>query len=127
MKARFRAWIGGDPAYGLLPQAERRVLKAIADGWTLRSQRFLDGRKLYFLHALSGEKEAVAPSVVQGLLRRGLVQSNQKFPVATYLLTDRGRRLLRLLGDVAPGPISARNFDPPQQAPPSSTRDTAHE
>jgi len=33
----------------------------------------------------------VQRATVDALVRHGLVTSNQKFPVATYMLTDRGR------------------------------------
>ncbi|RME61774.1 MAG: hypothetical protein D6790_07290 [Caldilineae bacterium] len=71
---------------------ERQVLAAMAAGWMLRSHRDLDGAKTYRLHALSGAERPVSPSVVEKLVAQGLIQSNQKFPVATYLLTERGRR-----------------------------------
>lgn len=89
----------------LAQREEQRVLAALAAGWMLRSHRGLDGTKAYRLHALSGEERSVSPQVVEELVAQGLIQSNQKFPVATYLLTERGRRVVRVHG--APGPNAA--------------------
>lgn len=69
---------------------------AIAEGWTLKSHRYLDGRKVYRLHPLGeGEAEEVAWETVEGLRERGLIDSNKKFPAATYLLTDKGREVVK--------------------------------
>jgi len=69
----------------------RHVLQALAGGSFLKSHRYLDGTKVYRLHSLSGQSEDVQRATVDALVRHGLVTSNQKFPVATYMLTDRGR------------------------------------
>ena len=72
---------------------------AIAEGWTLKSHRYLDGRKEYRLHPLGdGEAEAVAWETVEALRERKLIDSNKKFPAATYLLTDRGREIVERSG-----------------------------
>jgi hypothetical protein len=63
----------------------------MAGGWTLKAHRYLDGRKEYRLHSLEGEIEVVAPATVQSLAERGLIDSNKKFPAATFWLTDKGR------------------------------------
>ena len=67
------------------------VLQALAGGFFLKSHRYLDGTKVCRLHSLSGQSEDVQRATVDALVRHGLVTSNQKFPVATYMLTDRGR------------------------------------
>ena len=63
----------------------------MAGGWTLKAHRYLDGRKEYRLHSLEGTSEAVAPETVQALSEAGLIDSNKKFPAATFWLTDKGR------------------------------------
>ena len=73
---------------------ELQVLASMAGGWTLKAHRYLDGRKEYRLHALSGEIEVVAPKTVQLLAERGLIDSNKKFPAATFWLTALGRASL---------------------------------
>jgi len=63
----------------------------MAGGWTLKAHRYLDGRKEYRLHSLEGDIEVVAPATVQSLAERGLIDSNKKFPAATFWLTEKGR------------------------------------
>ena len=63
----------------------------MAGGWTLKAHRYLDGRKEYRLHSLAGEIEVVAPVTVQSLAEHGLIDSNKKFPAATFWLTHKGR------------------------------------
>jgi hypothetical protein len=72
-----------------LPEA--KVLEAMAGGWTLKAHRYLDGGKEYRLHALDGASEIVAPETVQSLAEQGLIDSNKKFPAATFWLTEKGR------------------------------------
>jgi len=73
-----------------LSKSQKILLIKIAAGETLKSHRHLDGRKMYLLHPLSGEPSPVAARTVQSLVRRGLLSSNQKFPVATFYLTPKG-------------------------------------
>lgn len=78
-----------------LAAAEKHVMVAIANGYTLKSHRYLDGRKEYRLHPLGeGEAENVARDTVEALRKKGLVDSNKKFPAATYLLTEKGRKVV---------------------------------
>jgi predicted transcriptional regulator len=72
---------------------QQRLLLAIARGQSLKSHRDVEGRKVYRLHALDGSSERVARSVVTALAELGLVNSNQKFPAATYWLTEKGQTL----------------------------------
>jgi len=76
-----------------LTDPQQAVLAALLEGWTLKSHRTLDGQKTCRLHGLSGEIVEVKDGVVDGLAAAALIQSNQKFPAATYLLTDEGNRL----------------------------------
>ncbi len=69
-------------------------MQAIAAGRTLKVQRDLDGRKLYQLHSLDGRAEPVAAQTVAGLVARGLIDSNKKFPAATFWLTPLGQRMI---------------------------------
>lgn len=72
-------------------ERERRILRLLAQGWTLKVHRSLEGEKLYRLHSLAGKSESVPGEAVRSLERQALIQSNQKFPAATFLLTDQGR------------------------------------
>jgi len=74
-----------------------KVLRALADGWALKSHRYLDGVKVYKLHPLDGPTHEVAEAVMDFLKTQQLIDSNKKFPAATYLLTDAGRRLISSL------------------------------
>jgi len=63
------------------------VLLAMAEGCCLKSHRDLDGHKVYQLHPLAGPPIPVSPAIVAWLCDKGLIDSNKKFPVATYWLT----------------------------------------
>lgn len=76
-----------------LTAPQQAVLAALLEGWTLKSHRTLDGQKIYRLHALNGEIVEVADGVVDSLVTAQLLQSNLKFPAATYLLTQKGHSL----------------------------------
>lgn len=73
-----------------LSPAQRRILRAMRDGATLKAHRALDGAKVHRLHPLAGEPEPVDAALVASLREQGLIQSNLKFPVATYVLTETG-------------------------------------
>ena len=73
---------------------QRRILSLIAAGWTLKAHRYLDGRKVYQLHALDGATQPVRAATVEALVSAGLLDSNKKFPAATFWLTDAARTLL---------------------------------
>ena len=83
----------------MISSPELRVLQAMAGGWTLKAHRYLDGRKEYQLHPLDGPSEDVAPEVVKALVDEGLIDSNKKFPAATFWLTDSGRGALAASAD----------------------------
>jgi hypothetical protein len=72
---------------------QRRILRAMHDGATLKAHRTLDGEKVHRLHPLVGEPELVDAALVESLRDLGLIQSNLKFPAATYILTERGAGL----------------------------------
>ena len=93
-----------------LSPAEEAVLRAVAQGGTLKTHRSMDGEKLSKLHPLAAPAYDVAPAVVDSLKRRKLIRSNMKFPAATYLLTDRGRAVVSGLGDPDDAPLGSRNY-----------------
>ncbi len=76
------------------PQVE--LLRAIASGLILKSHRDLEGHKEYRLHALNGQSVLIVWEDVEALQSAGLIDSNKKFPSATYWLTDNGRAHLEL-------------------------------
>ena len=93
-----------------LSETQKKVLQALITGSTLKSHRYLDGRKTYQLHSLAGRTETIRWTTVQALVDRGLIDSNKKFPAATYLLTEKGRRVAEGLAETANKPLSAKNF-----------------
>jgi hypothetical protein len=73
---------------------QRNLLRAMANGSTLKVHRYLDGTKEYRLQTLDRATEIVARSDVEVLQEQGLIDSNKKFPAATFWLTEAGRARL---------------------------------
>jgi hypothetical protein len=69
------------------------LLRAIAAGARLRDQRDIDGGKCFRLFR-DGVVEDVDAADVAALVAAGLLDSNKKFPAATYWLTEAGRRVI---------------------------------
>ena len=82
-----------------LSKIHRYILKSIHQGCTLKSHRYLDGTKIYQLHPLEGNAETVNRAAVDYLKEHHLIDSNKKFPAATYLLTAKGQRVVEELQD----------------------------
>jgi hypothetical protein len=57
----------------------------------------LDGTKIYQLHPLHGDAETIDRAAVDYLKECGLIDSNKKFPAATYVLTAKGQRVVEEL------------------------------
>jgi hypothetical protein len=77
-----------------LTAEQRRLLRAMAGGSTLKAHRYVDGTKEYRLHTLDRPAEIVERRDVEALQEHGLIDSNKKFPAATYWLTEAGRAQL---------------------------------
>ena len=94
-----------------LKHAEKTVLRALVSGSHLKSHRYLDGSKLYALHALDHDApQPVDAAVVDHLRDLGLISSNMKFPAATYLLTAQGAKVAASLTTSPLRPILSRLF-----------------
>jgi len=93
-----------------LTKTETAVLRELTQGSALKTHRELNGRKTCQLHRLTGPAITVDWATVARLKERGLIDSNKKFPVATYLLTEQGRRLAELLFNKPVRPLSAQNY-----------------
>jgi hypothetical protein len=75
---------------------QRHLLAAIAAGDTLKVHRTVDGEKVYRLHPLDDSAEIeIAPKDAEALLTQGLIDSNMKFPAATFLITPKGVQAAR--------------------------------
>jgi len=91
-----------------LTSAQERLIRAVAQGIQLRDHRDIEGGKVFQLHALDGNAiEAVLPEVVHALVELGLIDSNKKFPSATYWLTSVGRQWAEANG-IAPTGLTAQ-------------------
>ena len=90
-----------------------QLFAAMAAGDTLKVHRTVDGAKENRLHALNGEhSQDIASTLVDELRACGLIESNLKFPAATYLLTAKGRTEAMRLGNTRAVPLSARDAAP---------------
>ncbi len=78
-----------------LSPVHRHILRAMLDGATLKVHRTLDGEKAHILHPLDGPDEIVDRGAVEHLRQHGLIASNMKFPVATYVLTELGIAVIK--------------------------------
>ncbi len=77
-----------------LATEQRSLLRAMSRGSTLKAQRYLDGTKEYRLHPLDRPAEIVERRIVEALHEQSLIDSNKKFPAATFWLTAAGRAQL---------------------------------
>lgn len=73
-------------------ETARQLLIDLSRGFMLKAHRDLDGHKDFRLHAPDGTSRPIERDLVQPLIDRRLIDSNQKFPVATFWLTEAGRR-----------------------------------
>ena len=82
-----------------LSTAQSRVLLALAKGCSLKAHRYVDGVKIYQLHPLDSQVETLRRATVESLYNRRLIDSNKKFPAATYWLTEKGKELAATLDE----------------------------
>lgn len=87
-----------------LTRRQMGLLWALAEGHALKAHRDVEGGKVYRLHRLDGSTEDVAESDVRRLIDHRLIDSNKKFPAATFFLTERSVELLRKTSSAAPLP-----------------------
>ena len=93
-------------------KSHKAILLHLAQGWTLKSHRDEDGHKVYTLHALEGDVFDVGWKTVKRLQSGGYVYSNQKFPAATFLLTEKGRNAIKGLMEGEIKALGASRFFP---------------
>lgn len=92
-----------------LSATQIHLLKAVATGMQLRDHRDIEGGKVFQLHALDGSViETVSADVVHALVDLGLIDSNKKFPSATYWLSAEGKRVLESMG-ISPTGLTAQS------------------
>jgi hypothetical protein len=96
-----------------LSEAQRHVLKALANGLVLKGHRTLDGEKAYRLHDMDGSVlEEIEASVMDLLKDEKLIHSNMKFPAASFLLTEKGRRIAAEIAGHDVSALGAENYEP---------------
>jgi len=93
----------------VLSPSQARLLRALQSGGTLKSHRYLDGRKEYLLHPLRGKAVQVPFQDVRRLEELDLLLSNHKFPSTTLLLSQRGRLAAAKEKKAAGAPPSPRD------------------
>ena len=99
-------------AKGELDPAQKALLVALQQGAVLKVHRTVDGDKVYRLHTEHADMRIteVAPALVDALIGLGLLQSNMKFPAATFLLTDKGVAVAMQLSGATGEPTGPRNY-----------------
>jgi hypothetical protein len=81
-----------------LTDEHKRLLRALAAGHALKAHRDIEGCKEFRLHYNDGRPvEALAWRSPNELAEAGLIDSNKKFPAATFWLTEQGRAVVRQL------------------------------
>lgn len=94
-----------------LSAAHKYILGELARGSRLQDHRDLDGGKIYKLHPLDTASDVAIPAAsVTYLHRYKLIESNMKFPAATYLLTDKGAAIAATLATGQTLPLASRNY-----------------
>ncbi len=103
---------GGKSVDGVwLTVEQQSVLVAVFTGAALRSHRDLEGNKRYALHRDEQEVGEIGRKTILSLRDKRLLETNHKFPSATFLLTTRGNKIAAQLSDSAgTNPLSARDF-----------------
>jgi hypothetical protein len=78
-----------------LSEDHKRLLRALADGHSLKAHRDLEGGKEFRLHYHDGRPaDLIHRHLADELAEAGLIDSNKKFPAATFWLTEQGRRVI---------------------------------
>ena len=81
--------------------SQRKIIKAMAEGRVLKSRRELDGKKEFIIQNANGQTEVISQNVVNRLRKNRLIDSNKKFPVATFWLTDLGQEVAKKMRDAS--------------------------
>jgi len=81
-----------------LTEEARNILLAISAGDSLKSYRDIEGFKSFQLISVEGEVKLVEKNLIKDLRQRGLIDSNKKFPVSTFWLTELGKSLINNSG-----------------------------
>ncbi len=88
--------------------AEQALLDALHGGAVLKAHRTVDGAKVHQLHRQDAPPVLVDVATVRRLEEQQLIQSNMKFPAATYLLTEQGALLINATRETKTTPLTIR-------------------
>ncbi len=77
-----------------LSSMQAEVLHGLNRGAVLKVERDMDGRKDFILNTVDGSACRVPREVVEPLIEHNFIDSNKKFPAATFWLTTAGRAQL---------------------------------
>lgn len=81
----------------MLTKNQQALLLAINGENFVKAHRDIDGHKTYLLHPLQGDPQPINGDDVQALVDAGLIDSNKKFPAATFWLTETGKAMVKQL------------------------------
>jgi hypothetical protein len=96
-----------------LSEAQQHILSALAEGLVLKGHRTLDGDKAYRLHDMDGSVlEAIDAAAMDALKDEKLIHSNMKFPAASFLLTEKGRKIAAEIAGHDVSALGAENYEP---------------
>lgn len=87
---------------------DEALLVALLSGAILKAHRALDGTKVHKLNCGEQPTQIVPEHIVRRLERRKFIQSNMKFPAATYLLTAEGAEVARERYGMKTSPLTVR-------------------
>lgn len=93
-----------------LDPAQIALLSRLQLGAVLKVHRTVDGDKVFRLHQAGAPDQEIAAALVAALTDRNLLQSNMKFPAATFLLTDKGVAMAMQLSGATVAPAGPRNY-----------------
>lgn len=90
---------------------QAQLLAALQTGKHLKVHRTADGEKAYRLHRVDGSETGdVSATAIASLERAGYIESNMKFPAATFLLTEKGRAAAARITGTTQTPAGPRGF-----------------
>ena len=98
------------PSPRKLTREQAALLVSLQQGAVLKVHRTLDGDKVYRLQKNDALAQEIEATLVAALTDRSLVQSNMKFPAATFLLTDKGVAVAMQLSGATVEPTGPRNY-----------------
>lgn len=93
-----------------LTNKQQQIVIAVFQGSALRSQRDIEGGKIYELRGKTSS-QPIPRKIVLDLRKKRLIETNHKFPSATFLLTTDGLKIAaQLTNSQGSNPVSARDF-----------------